>query len=78
MEIKVLGSGCAKCSSTKKLIAEVVEELGVDASVEPVTDLMKITEYHVMSTPAVVIDGKVVSSGKVPSRKEVAAWIREE
>jgi small redox-active disulfide protein 2 len=77
MEIKVLGSGCAKCSNTKKLIADVASEIGVEVEIEPVTDLMKITEYNVMSTPGVVIDGEVVSSGKVPSRDEVRAWIQE-
>jgi len=77
VEIKILGSGCAKCSNTKKLIAGVAEELGVEVEIEPVTDLMKITEYNVMSTPGVVIDGEVVSSGKVPSRAEVRAWIEE-
>lgn len=78
MEIKVLGPGCAKCSTTKKLISEVAKELGVEASVEPVTDLLEITKYDVMSTPGVVIDGKVVSSGKVPSRDEVKSWISGE
>lgn len=77
MEIKVLGSGCAKCANTKKLIADVAAELGVEVEIEPVTDLMKITEYNVISTPGVVIDGEVVSSGKVPSRGEVRAWIEE-
>ena len=77
MEIKILGSGCAKCSNTKKLIADVAAELGVDVDIEPVTDLMEITKYDVMSTPGVVIDGEVVSSGKVPSRGEVKAWIEE-
>jgi small redox-active disulfide protein 2 len=77
MEIKVLGPGCAKCGTTKKLIAKVVEEMGVDANIEPVTDLLEITKYEVMSTPGVVIDGEVVSSGKVPSRDEVRTWIQE-
>lgn len=77
MKIEVLGPGCAKCSNTKKIIAGVAEELGVEVEIEPVTDLMKITEYDVMSTPGVVIDGEVVSSGKVPSRAEVRAWIEE-
>lgn len=77
MEIKVLGPGCARCSTTKKLIADVAAELGVEVDVEPVTDLMEITRYDVMSTPGVVIDGEVVSSGKVPSRAEVRAWIGE-
>ena len=75
MEIKVLGPGCARCSTTKKLISEVAAELDVKVTVEPVTDLLEITKYDVMSTPGVVIDGKVVSSGKVPSRDEVKSWI---
>ena len=77
MEIKVLGPGCAKCEATKKLISNVAEEMGVEVRVEAVKDLMKITEYDVMSTPGVVIDGEVVSSGKVPSRDEVRKWIQE-
>ena len=77
MEIKVLGSGCAKCSNTKKLIADVAAELGMAVDIVPVTDLMEITRYDVMSTPGVVIDGEVVSSGKVPTRAEVRAWIEE-
>ena len=78
MEIKVLGIGCAKCDSTEKLIANVAKELGRDVLIEKVSDPMKIIEYDVMSTPGVVINGKVVSSGKVPSRKEVEIWFREE
>jgi len=77
MEIKVLGAGCAKCANTKKLISDVAAELGVAVDIEPVTDLMEITKYDVMSTPGVVIDGEVVSSGKVPTRAEVRVWIEE-
>lgn len=77
MEIKVLGPGCARCDAVKKLIAEVAEELGVNVDIQPVTDLMEITRYDVMSTPGVVIDGEVVSSGKVPSRDEVRTWVQE-
>ena len=78
MEIKVLGPGCRKCEATKKLIAEVAGELGADVKVEGVKDLMEIANYDVMSTPGVVINGKVVSSGKVPSKKEVRSWIQSE
>jgi len=77
MDIKVLGPGCARCEATKKLISEVAVEMGVEVQVEAVKDLMKITEYDVMSTPGVVIDGEVVSSGKVPSRAEIRAWVQE-
>ena len=75
MVIKVLGTGCKKCKTTKKLIEQVASEKGVQVEIQEVTDLMKITEYNVMSTPGVVVDGKVVSSGKVPSREEVEGWI---
>ena len=78
MEIKVLGTGCGKCKATRKLIKEVAEELGSDVRIEEVKDLVEITEYNVMSTPGVVVDGKVVSSGKVPSRKEVESWMSGE
>jgi small redox-active disulfide protein 2 len=77
MEIKVLGPGCARCEVTKKLISDVAEEMGIEVRVEAVKDLMKITEYDILSTPGIVIDGEVVSSGKVPSRDEVRAWVRE-
>jgi len=77
MEIKVLGPGCAKCEATKKLISEVAVEMGVEVKVEAVKDLMKITEYDILSTPGVVIDGKVVSSGKIPTRDEIRNWIQE-
>ncbi len=77
MRIKVLGAGCAKCSNTKKLSADVASEIGVDVEIEPVTDLMEIAEYEVMSTPGVVIDGEVVSSGRVPSRDEVKDWLEK-
>ena len=75
MDIKVLGPGCRKCEATKKLIAEVADELGADVRIEAVRDIMKITEYDVMSTPGVVIDGEVVSSGKIPSKGEIEAWL---
>lgn len=73
----MLGPGCARCEAAKRLISEVATEMGVDVKVEAIKDLIKITEYDVMSTPGVVIDGEVVSSGKVPSRNEVRAWIEE-
>lgn len=78
MEIKVLGTGCKKCRNTKKLIEQVAREKGSNVEIQEVKDLMEITEYNVMSTPGVVVNGKVVSSGKVPSKKDVEAWIEEE
>ena len=75
MEIKVLGPGCAKCSKTEKLVKEVIEETGVDASVEKVSDMMQIAAYGVFGTPAVVIDGDVKIVGKIPKKAEVLKWI---
>ncbi len=66
MEIKVLGTGCAKCKSLEKITRKAVEELNLDASVEKVEDIQKIMEYAVMRTPALVINERVVMSGQVP------------
>ena len=71
MEIKVLGTGCAKCKSLEKLTNEVVAETGVAATVEKVEDIYKIMQFGVMSTPALVIDKKVVLSGRLPSAGEL-------
>lgn len=67
MEIKVLGSGCARCKSLEKVTRKAVEELNLDASVDKVEDIQKIMEYAVLRTPALVIDERVVLSGQVPS-----------
>ena len=75
MEIKVLGPGCAKCSKTEKLVQEVIEETGVDASVEKVTDLMQIASYGVFGTPSVIVDGEVKCTGKVPKKEDIKTWI---
>ncbi len=71
IEIKVLGSGCAKCKSLEKTTKQVVADLNLDATVEKVEDIQKIMEYGVMVTPALVINDKVVVKGKVPSAKEI-------
>jgi small redox-active disulfide protein 2 len=76
MEIKILGGGCAKCERLEKLARKVVEELGVEATFAKVKDLDAIMAYDVMSTPALVIDEQVKSSGRVPREEEVAAWIQ--
>ncbi|GAF03675.1 thioredoxin family protein [Saccharicrinis fermentans] len=66
MEIQVLGTGCAKCKSLEKVTREAVEQLGIEASVTKVEDIVKIMEFGVMTTPALVVDGKVVLKGSVP------------
>ncbi len=71
MEIKILGTGCAKCNVTKELIEKVVSENGVDATIVKVEDIMEIMQYNIIATPAVVVDGVVKIKGRVPSEKEV-------
>ncbi|ELA7388954.1 thioredoxin family protein [Vibrio alginolyticus] len=72
---KVLGSGCANCVNTAKLIEKVAAEQGVDVSVEKVTDLETIMNYGVMSTPGVVMDEEVVHAGGIPSSESVINWL---
>ena len=71
MEIKVLGTGCSKFKATYETVNRVVTEHKVNATVEKVEDIMEIMKYNVMSMPAIVIDGKVVVSGKTPSESEI-------
>lgn len=74
--VKVLGSGCANCKTTFKLIEDVAGELGVPVEIEKVEDMQKIVGFGVMSTPGVVIDGKVVHSGGIPERAKIAGWLK--
>ena len=71
MEIKVLGTGCARCKSLEKVTKMAVDELNLDATVEKVEDIQRIMEYAVMRTPALVINEKVVLSGQVPKIAEL-------
>lgn len=75
MEVKILGPGCAKCNKTEKLVKEVIQEAGVDAGVEKVTDMMQIASYGIFGTPAVIVDGEVKCSGKVPKKDDIKSWI---
>jgi len=77
MNIKVLGPGCKKCHETEKLVKEAVAEAGCEATVEYVTDIAEIAKHGIFSTPAVVIDGKVKSTGKVPGKTEIRSWLGE-
>lgn len=73
--IKVLGTGCANCKATLKLIEDAAKEKGVAVELEKVEDIQAIMSYGVMSTPGVVVDGKVVHAGGVPSRDKIAGWL---
>jgi small redox-active disulfide protein 2 len=75
-DIKVLGSGCSKCKLTMKAIEEIAQQQGVEVSLQKIEDLRDIMTYRVLSTPGVVVDGKVVHAGSVPSRELILSWLR--
>lgn len=75
--VKVLGSGCAKCSALETAAREALAELGMDTTIDHVTDFTQIAAYGVMTTPALVVDGKVVSYGKVLKKDEAKALIQK-
>jgi small redox-active disulfide protein 2 len=74
-DVKVLGSGCANCSNTIALIDRVAKEKGVAIKLEKVEDVQKIMTFGILSTPGVVVDGKVVHAGGVPSQSKVEQWL---
>ncbi len=75
MNIKILGTGCANCKTTLKLIEDVAAEKGIAVQTEKVEDIKEIMSYGVMSTPGVIVDGKLVHVGGVPSRDKIAGWL---
>ncbi len=76
MEIKILGGGCPKCKRLERLAREAVGELGIEATFTKVKEIDEIMAYDVMSTPALVINEEVKSSGRIPRQAEIAGWIR--
>jgi small redox-active disulfide protein 2 len=75
MDIKVLGTGCANCKTTIALIEQIAQAKGVPVTLSKVEELRDIMGYGVMSTPGVVIDGKVVHAGGIPSRDKIEKWL---
>lgn len=75
MEIQVYGPGCAKCVAVEKLMREVVSQKAPGVTVEKVSDIREMMKAGILSTPAVVIDGVLKSSGRVPSKEEIESWI---
>lgn len=75
MEIKVLGMGCPKCFELERRVRNALERLKLEASVVKVSDLKQIMSYGVFSTPALVIDGQVVSQGQLPSVEDIMKWL---
>lgn len=77
MEIKVLGTGCANCKTLEKAVNAVLSEMNINANVVKEEDIQKIMSYGIMKTPGLVIDGKVVVSGRVPNSKELKEIIEK-
>ncbi|MEW6179404.1 MAG: thioredoxin family protein [Chloroflexota bacterium] len=77
VNIKILGSGCANCKRLEAVTREVVESLGIEAEFEKVTSHTEIMQYPILATPGLVIQGKVVSYGRIPSKIEIEKWLKE-
>ena len=77
LEIKILGTGCPNCNKLEQETKKAVSSLGMDVKIEKVTDFQKIMEYEVFSTPGLVINDVVVSSGKIPSQAELRSMLSE-
>lgn len=71
MVIKILGTGCPKCKTLENITREVVEQIGIDATIVKVEDIMEIMKYGIMTTPALVVDEKVAIKGRLPSAEEI-------
>jgi small redox-active disulfide protein 2 len=76
MEIKILGTGCPKCRKLERLTRDVVEESGIPATISKEEDIVRIMEYGILATPGLVVDGKVVVSGRIPSKQEISTFIQ--
>jgi len=76
MKVEIFGSGCPRCKQTEKVMKMAVEELGTNATVEKVTDMMAMMEKGIISTPAVALDGEIVLSGKIPSLEEAKKLLK--
>ena len=74
--IKILGTGCANCRATTQRVEQVAKELGVSITLEKVEAMQDIVAYGILATPGVVVDGKVVHAGGIPTREKIADWLR--
>ena len=75
MKLEILGTGCPKCESLTEIVSGTVAELGIQAEIVKVKDIKEILKFKVMMTPALVIDGVVKSSGRIPTKAELANWL---
>ncbi len=78
MEIRILGPGCPRCHEVERRTINALAELNLGADVQKVTDIKKIAEYKIFTTPGLVINGKVKCTGRIPYAKEIKEWINEE
>lgn len=76
VNIKVLGPGCANCKRLETIARKAVETLGIEAEIEKVTDYNEIMKYPILSTPGLVINEKLVSTGRIPSEAEITDWLK--
>lgn len=77
LNIKILGGGCANCKRLEQIARKVAADLSLEAEFEKVTDFNEIMKWPIISTPALVVNGKLVSSGRIPSEAEVAGWLKQ-
>jgi len=75
LQIKILGTGCPNCNKLEQETKKAVKNLAIEAEFEKITDYMKIMDYDILSTPGLVINEKVVSSGKIPSQGEITSFL---
>lgn len=75
LTVKILGSGCANCKKLEAVAREAASEAGITAEFVKVTDMGQILEYDLLSTPGLVVNGKVVASGRIPTRAEIQGWL---
>jgi len=76
MNIKILGTGCTKCNALEKNVGDVVKQMQIEADIEKVKDMKQILEYPILTTPGLVIDGRVVCYGRVPGKDEIEKIIK--